>query len=147
MALLLLNAARYRALKRMFGIGRADANLVTLVAAAAVVDAAGRGTARLTAPGAPAPANVALSAAAGGSALSAIAGTAVAGGGGGLLALAIVYKLAGVPARQAASRIARSPFRLRSAVMQQAQRLAADAARARQAASQPTPETPTTAVT
>ena len=94
MALLLLNAARYRALKRMFGIGRADANLVTLVAAAAVVDAAGRGTARLTAPGAPAPANVALSAAAGGSALSAIAGTAIAGGGGGLLALAIVYKLA-----------------------------------------------------
>ncbi len=145
-ALLLLNAARYRALKR-FGIGRADANLVTLVAAAAVVDAAGRGTARLAAPGAPAPANVALSAAAGGSALSALAGTAAAGGGGGLLALAIVYKLAGVPARQAASRIARSPFRLRSAVMQQAQRLAADAARARQAASQPTSETPTTAVT
>jgi hypothetical protein len=146
-ALLLLNAARYRALKRMFGIGRADANLVTLVAAAAVVDATARGTARLTAPGAPAPSNVALSAAAGGSALSAIAGTAAAGGGGGLLALAIFYKLAGVPAGQAARRIARSPFRLRSAVMQQAQRLAADAARARQAAAEPTPETPTTAVT
>jgi hypothetical protein len=146
-ALLLLNAARYRALKRVFGTGRADANLVTLVAAAALVDAAGRGAARLTAPGAPAPSNVALSAAAGGSALSAITGTAVAGGGGGLLAVAIVYKLAGIPARRAASQIARAPFRLRSAVMQQAQRLAADASRARQAAAEPTPATPTTAGT
>jgi hypothetical protein len=145
-ALLLLDAARYRALKRMFGIGRADANLVTFVAAAAVVDAAGRGTARLTAPGAPTPSNVALSAAAGGSALSAVAGTAIAGGGGGLLMAAIFYKLVGVPAGQAASRIARSPFRLRSAVMKQAQRLAADAARVGQAAAEPTPETPTTAV-
>jgi hypothetical protein len=145
--LLLLNAARYRALKRMFGTGRADANLVTLVAAAAVVDAAARGTARLTAPGAPAPADVALSVAAGGSALSAIAGTAIAGGGGALLGLAVVYKLLGVPAGRAASQIARSPFRLRSAVMEQARRLAADTARPRQARAEPTPAPPTTAVT
>jgi hypothetical protein len=146
-AMLLLNAARYRALARMLGVeGRAEANIVTFVAAAAVVDAVGRRTAGISAPGAPAPANVALSAAATGTVLSALAGTAGIGGPGSLLiAGALIYKVAAPPTRRAFRAIARSPFRLRSAVMEQAQQLAAAAAaRAREAASERNSETPTT---
>jgi hypothetical protein len=135
-AMLLLNDARYRVLERTLGTTREQANLVTFVAAAVVVDAAQRQKSRVPPPRAPAPANIALSAAMTGSVLSGIAGTSGLGGPGSLLiAAAIVYKIVAPPSRRAFRGVSRAPFRLRSAVMGQGQRLAAAAAeRARQAA-------------
>lgn len=145
-ALLLLNAARYRALGRWLGVDKTGANLVTLVAVAAMADAAQRQTTRLVAPGAPAAADFALSAAVAESALRTIAGQTASGAAPGsvLLTVAIVYKLVGAPGRQAVRGAARSPLRLRRAVMAQAQRLgeaaAAAAASARDAASAGDPQ-------
>jgi hypothetical protein len=151
-ATLLLNDARYRTLERMFGTSRAEANLVTFVAAAVLVDAAQQRSSQIKSPRPPAPTNIALSAAITGSAIGGLAGTTgIAGPGSLLIAIALAYKYIGVPARRASRRaargVARSPFRLRAAVMGQGQRLAtAAAARARQAAERDS-ETPTTAVT
>jgi hypothetical protein len=148
-AWLLLNAARYRALERMLGTTPEQANLVTFVAAAVIVDAAQSRTSQIKSPRPPAPTNIALSAAMTGSALSAIAGqTGIAGPGSLLIAAAILYRLVGTPSRRAFRGVARAPFRLRTAVMGQGQRLASAAAeRARQAAAERNPETPTTGVT
>ena len=122
------SVARRRALPRPEADvrdGRADANLVTLVWAAAVVDAAGRGAARLSAPAAPAPANVALSAAAGGSALSAVAGTPPPAEAAASWRSRSSTSSSVCP--QARSRAgSRAPRSGSLAVMQQAQRLAAD---------------------
>ena len=139
-AALLFNAARYRTLQRWLGLDKTGANLVTLVALAAAVDAAQRQTARIVPPGAPGANDFALSTAVAESALRTVAGLTASGAapGSALLTLAIVFKLVGTPARRAARGIARSPFRLRAAVMAQAQRLgevaAATAARARDTA-------------
>ncbi|MGZ4168007.1 MAG: hypothetical protein ACXVFO_15175 [Solirubrobacteraceae bacterium] len=150
-ALLLINAARYRALQRWLGLDKTGANLLTLVAVAAMADAAQRQTTRLVAPGAPAAADFALSAAVAESALRTLAGQTASGAAPGslLLTIAIVYKLVGVPGRRALREAARSPLRLRKAVMAQAERLgeaaAAAAASARDAASAAAPTTdPTT---
>jgi len=146
-AMLLLNAARYRALERTLGTTREQANIVTFVAAAVVVDAAQQRTSQIKSPRPPAPTNIALSAAMTGSALNAIIGqSGIAGPGSLLIAAAIVYRLVGDPSRRALRGVARSPFRLRTAVMGQGQRLAtAAAARARQATAERNADTPTTA--
>jgi hypothetical protein len=151
-ATLLLNAARYRALERWLGLNRTQANLLTLVALATVADAAQRQTARLVAPGAPGAADFALGAAAAESALLSLAGRAASGAAPGslLLTIAVLYKLLGAPSRRALRGVTRSPFRLRRAVLAQAQRLAdaatAAAASARDAAapSSATPDENTT---
>jgi hypothetical protein len=140
MATLLFNMARYRALHRWLGLDKTGANLLTLVALAAAADAAQRQTARIVRPGAPGADDFALSAAVAESALRTLAGRTASGAAPGslLLTIAIVYKLVGTPGRRAARGIVQSPFRLRTAVMAQAQRLgeaaAAAAARARDAA-------------
>jgi hypothetical protein len=140
-ATLLINAARYRALERWLGLDKTQANLLTLVAIAAVADSAQRGTHRLATSPAPKPADFALSAAVAESALRTIAGRTAAGAAPGslLLTAAIVYKLLGVPSRRALRSAARSPMRLRRTVLAQGQRLsdaaAAAAAKAREAAS------------
>lgn len=139
-ATLLFNGARYRSLERWLGLDKTGANLLTLVALAAVADAAQRQTARIVRPGPPGMDDFALSAAVAETALRTLAGRTAAGAAPGslLLTIAIVYKLLGAPGRRAARGVARSPFRLRTAVMGQAQRLgdmaAAAAARARDAA-------------
>jgi hypothetical protein len=134
--MLLLNDARYRTLERMLGTTREQANLVTFVAAAVVVDAAQRRTSQIKSPRPPAPTDIALSAAMTGTALSGLAGMSGIGGPGSLLiAAALIYKVVAPPSRRAARGVARAPFRLRTAVMDQGQRLAAAAAaRARAAA-------------
>jgi hypothetical protein len=148
MAMLLLNEARYRALERMLGVGRSEANLVTFVAAAVLVDAVNNQSSKISSPGAPKPDDVALSAALAGTALSTVAGSALGGPGSLLIAGAIIYRLVAPPSRRAARGIARAPFRLRKAVMAQGQQLAAAAAaRAREAAAERSSETPTTTVT
>jgi hypothetical protein len=146
-ATLLLNAARYRALERWLGLNRTQANLLTVVALATVADAGQRQTARLVAPGAPGAADFALGAAAAESALLSLAGRAALGAAPGslLLTIAVLYKLLGVPSRRALRGVTQSPFRLRRAVMAQAQRMAdaavAAAASARDAASAASPPT------
>ena len=131
-AMLLVNAARYRALNRWLGLDKTGANLVTLVAAAAAVEAAQRQTARVVAPGAPGAADFALGAAAAESALLSLAGRAAAGAAPGslLLTIAVAYKLIGVPTRRAMREVTRAPFRLRKTMLEQAQRLAEAASRA-----------------
>jgi hypothetical protein len=135
-AMLLVNAARYRALNRWLGLDKTGANLVTLVAAAAAVEAAQRQTARVVAPGAPGAADFALGAAAAESALLSLAGRAAAGAAPGslLLTIAVAYKLIGVPTRRAMREVTRAPFRLRKAMLEQAQRLAEAASGAADAA-------------
>ncbi|MFL5859337.1 MAG: hypothetical protein ACJ780_00935 [Solirubrobacteraceae bacterium] len=141
-ALLVLNAARYRALERWLGLGRTEANLVTLVAAGVVADSMKKGALRLTAPSAPGASDFALGAAAAESVLWTVAGRTASGAAPGslLLTVAIAYKLVGGPARRAARGIARSPFRLRTAVMEQAQRMATAAAAAAARATEPQDE-------
>jgi hypothetical protein len=139
-AMLLLNAVRYRSLQRWLGLDKTGANLLTFVALAAVADAAQRQTARVVAPGAPGAGDMALSVAVAETALRTVAGQTAAGAAPAtlLFTIAVAYKLLGTPSRRALRGVARSPWRLRRAVMAQAQRLsdaaAAAAARARDAA-------------
>lgn len=138
-AMLLLNALRYRALQRWLGLDKTGANLLTLVALATVADAAQRQTARLVAPGPPGASDFALSVAVAETGLRTVAGQAAAGTAPAtlLFTIAVAYKLLGTPSRRALRGMARSPWRLRRAVMAQAQRLsdaaAAAAAGAREA--------------
>jgi hypothetical protein len=140
-ATLLLNAARYRGLNRWLGLDKTGANVLTIVALAAMVDATQQQATRINRPKPPAAANVALSAAFTESALRTIGGSTASGAAPAsmLLAIALAYKLVGTPTRRAMRGVARSPLRLRTAVMAQAQRLsdaaAAAAAKAREAAS------------
>jgi hypothetical protein len=139
-AAIVLNAVRYRALHRWLGLDRTGANLVTLVALAAVADSAQRQTARVIRPGAPGASDFALSVAVGETALRTLAGQTASGAApaSALVTIAIAYKLLGAPSRRALRGAARSPLRLRKAVMAQAQRIsdaaATAAARARDAA-------------
>lgn len=123
-ALLLLNRARYVVLSRVFGIGPAEANLVTFAALLGLFDAAQRRTAWLRAPGTPTRVDVAMGAAAATTALAALAGSSGAGTRDELLvALALLHKLTS-PAGAAVRGATRAPWRLRRAIASQAERLA-----------------------
>lgn len=133
-ALLLLNRARHQVLSHMFGIGPAEANLVTFAAVLGLADATQRRTERLRAPGAPSAVDVALGAAMTTAALAAVAGSARSGKGSNdlLLGLAILQRLtapATGAARGAVRGMTRAPWRLRGVVAGQAERLANAAAR------------------
>jgi len=123
-ALLLLNRARYVVLSRVFGIGPAEANLVTFAALLGLFDAAQRRTAWLRAPGTPTRVDVAMGAAAATTALAALAGPSRGGARDELLvAFAILHRLTS-PAGVAVRGIARAPWRLRRTIADQAERLA-----------------------
>lgn len=123
-ALLLLNRGRHRLLFELFGVGPAQANLVTFAALLGLADAAQRRTAWLRAPGTPSPIGVAMGAATATAALAAVAGSARSGEGSNdlLLALSILHRLT-APATGAMRGVARAPWRLRSVVAGQAERL------------------------
>ena len=125
-ALLLLNRVRYRALSQLFGIGPAEVNLVTFAALLGVADAAQRRTAWLRSPGAPSSMEVAVGAATGTALLAALAGPTGRGPGANemLMAFALLHRLT-APAVVVARGAARAPWRLRSAIAGQADRLAA----------------------
>jgi hypothetical protein len=111
-------------LSRVFGIGPAEANLVTFAALLGLFDAAQRRTAWLRAPGTPTRVDVAMGAAAATTALAALAGP----GRGGtrdelLVAFAILHRLTS-PAGVAVRGVARAPWRLRRTIADQAERLA-----------------------
>lgn len=123
-ALLLLNRARYYVLSQVFGVGPAQANLVTFAALLGLADAAQRRTAWLRAPGTPANADVAIGVAATTAALAALTGSGRAGTRDQLLvAFAILHRLT-APAGVAARGVTRAPWRLRRTIAAQAERLA-----------------------
>jgi len=123
-ALLMLNRGRYYLLRQVFGVGPAEANLVTFVAVLGMVDAAQRRTAWLRAPGAPSRSDVALGAAAATTALAAIAGPNRDGTRNELfMAFALLHELV-APARGMVRGAARAPWRLRRVFVDQAERLA-----------------------
>lgn len=122
-ALLLLNRARYYVLAEVFGVGPAQANLVTFAAVLGLADAAQRRTAWLRAPGTPTRSDVALGAAAATTALAALAGPSRNGTRDELLvAFAILHRLS-APAGVAIRGVARAPWRLRRTILNQAERL------------------------
>jgi hypothetical protein len=125
-ALLLLNRIRYRALSQLLGIGPAEVNLVTFAAILGLADAAQRRTAWLRAPGTPSSVDVAVGAAAATAALAALAGPAGNGHRSNelLMAFAILHRMT-APATVVARGVARAPWRLRSAIAGQAERLSA----------------------
>lgn len=127
-ALALLNRARYVVLRQVFGIGPAEANLVTFAALAGLADAAQRRSAWLRAPGTPTRTDVAMGAAAATAALAALAGPGRNGTRDELLvAFAILHRLS-APAGVAARSAARAPWRLRRTIASQAERLQSRAA-------------------
>jgi hypothetical protein len=123
-ALLLLNRARYYVLSEMFGVGPAQANLVTFAALLGLADAAQRRTAWLRAPGTPTRLDVAIGAAAATTALAALAGPSRTGTRDELfVAFAVLHRLT-APAGVALRGVARAPWRLRRTIAGQAERLA-----------------------
>jgi hypothetical protein len=123
-ALLLLNRARYYVLSEMFGVGPAQANLVTFAALLGLADAAQRRTAWLRAPGTPTKVDLAIGAAAATTALAALAGPSRGGQRDEMLvAFAILHRLT-APAGVALRGAARAPWRLRRTIASQAERLA-----------------------
>jgi hypothetical protein len=123
-ALLLLNRARYYVLSEVFGVGPAQANLVTFAALLGLADAAQRRTAWLRAPGTPTSVDVAMGAAVATTALAALAGASLNGTRDQLLvAFALLHRLT-APAGVALRGVARAPWRLRRTIASQADRLA-----------------------
>jgi hypothetical protein len=130
-ALLLLNRARYSLLAHMFGVGPAEANLVTFAGVIGLAEVARQRTAWLRAPGSPSALEIALGAAAAKTALTAIVGASAGGTSSSemLVTLALLHRLTS-PAATAVRGTLRAPLRLRHLIADQAERLQSRAAAA-----------------